>query len=92
MSKKLNAKARKERYEKEPWIHFSKLVHQYSKRIKNTRRLCASVTEIQYLWFFYRAWNFKKPQIQRVNIHGPYTMDNLTFMEGADNGWNGSGV
>lgn len=84
MKKKNNSKSRKELYEEQPWLHFKKLIRQYAKQKLNTN-ICASCTELQYLWFACQAWKFKKPCIQRVSLYGGYTIENLTFIDGEPN-------
>jgi hypothetical protein len=76
-----NLRSRKKRYSECPWMK-----HHDSMK-KNKRKLKCEVTLdfVKIVWFRDRAFNMKRPSVDRIDQLGHYTPKNIRFIELSEN-------
>ncbi len=80
----------KERFKKYPWEKTYKYIHKRcTKKIKpkHYENILNEITkeELKILWFRDKAYDMKKPSIDRIDSKNNYTLDNCRYLELSEN-------
>jgi hypothetical protein len=84
----------KDRNRREPWIARLNGAKQRCNNPNNKAyksyggrgiKVLLTINEIKYLWFRDKAYNLKRPSIDRINNNGNYELSNCRFIELIDN-------